>query len=157
MKLTMKTLRPVAAALLLALTACSDDDGNNVNGNATAVANNVKSGTWRITSYIDSGTDETYHFTGYNFTFSENGTLTATNTTNTYTGVWSVADGDDDSNDDNPSSGNEIHFNILFSSPAEFADLTDDWHVYQRSGIKIVLIDESGGNGGTDYLTFEKN
>ncbi|MFP9115567.1 hypothetical protein ACLI1A_16630 [Flavobacterium sp. RHBU_3] len=156
MKLTMKTLRPVAAALLLALTACSDDDSNNVNGNATAVANNMKSGTWRITSFTEDGTDETNHFTGYNFTFAESGTLTATNTTNTYTGVWSVTDSDDDSNDDNPS-GDDIHFNIAFSTPVDFTELTDDWHVYERTGIKIVLIDESGGNGGTDYLTFEKN
>lgn len=46
----------------------------------------------------------------------------------------------------------------MFSSPAVFADeLTDDWDIISYSATKIQLIDVSGGNGGTDYLTFEKN
>lgn len=151
---TKKLLLLPMTALLMA--ACSDDDSLNTNnGNATAIENTAKAGTWRITSYIDSGDNQTGHFTGYNFTFANGGALTAANGTNTYTGAWSVTDSDN--SDDDSSDDSDIDFNIAFSVPAAFADLTDDWDVAQYTTNKIVLEDVSGGNGGTDYLTFEKN
>lgn len=140
--------------ILNVASMCSDDDDTNNSANPTPVINTVTSGTWRITFYEDSGVNETYHFTGYNFTFGSANVLTATNGTNTYTGSWSVTN--DDSNDDSPS--NDLDFNILFSSPANFADeLSDDWDILSRTDTKIELVDVSGGNGGTDYLTLEKN
>ena len=39
----------------------------------------------------------------------------------------------------------------------EYMDLSDDWDIVERTDTKIRLQDVSGGNGGTDYLTFEKN
>ena len=130
---------------------CSSDDSSSTT-NQTNIINTASSGTWRITSYIDSGVVETNKFTGYNFTFSQNGTLTAVGNGQTYLGTWSVTDTNstDDSLDD-------LDFNIAFSSPADFFELTDDWDVVSRTDTKIVLIDISGGNGGTDNLTFEKN
>ena len=44
----------------------------------------------------------------------------------------------------------------MFTTPAEFMDLSDDWDVINITDSKIELIDVSGGNGGTDYLTFER-
>jgi hypothetical protein len=78
--------------------------------------------------------------------------LTATNGTLTHTGIWSVTDSN--SNDD---SMDDLDFNIAFTTPANFLELTDDWDIQSRTDTKIELIDVSGGNGGTDYLTFEKN
>ena len=52
---------------------------------------------------------------------------------------------------------NDLDFNIAFSSPANFTDLTEDWNIITYTTTKIQLIHVSGGNGGTDYLTFEKN
>jgi hypothetical protein len=142
-------------AMLMAGVGCSDDDAaSNVNGNANAITNNMKSGTWRITNYVDSGNNETADFTGYNFDFNDNGTLTASNGTNTYSGSWLVTDSDSSDDDDDSS---DIDFNLVFTAPDSFADLTDDWDVVERSGTRVVLQDVSGGNGGTDYLTFEKN
>lgn len=152
-KLSLIPLLPLIFILNVA-SMCSDDDDTNNSANPTPVINTVTSGTWRITFYEDSGVNETYHFTGYNFTFGSANVLTATNGTNTYTGSWSVTN--DDSNDDSPS--NDLDFNILFSSPANFADeLSDDWDILSRTDTKIELVDVSGGNGGTDYLTLEKN
>ncbi|MFP9100890.1 hypothetical protein ACLI09_17725 [Flavobacterium sp. RHBU_24] len=152
----MRILNFIAGlAMLMAGTGCSDDDAvSNVNGNATAITNNMKSGTWRITNYVDSGNNETSDFTGYNFDFNDNGTLTASNGANTYSGSWLVTDSDS-SDDDNDSS--DIDFNLAFTAPDYFAELTDDWDVVERSGTRVVLQDVSGGNGDTDYLTFEKN
>jgi hypothetical protein len=139
--------------MLNVASMCSSDDSSSSSSNPTPVINTATQGTWRITSYVDSGTDETNHFTGYNFTFGASNVLTATNGANTYTGTWSVVV--DNSNDDNPSS--DLDFNILFASPADFADLTDDWDVVSHTATTISLIDVSGGNGGTDTLVFTKN
>lgn len=138
--------------------SCSDDDSSStsVNGNATAITNNMKSGTWRITSYTDDGENETMHYDGYDFDFNDNGTVIASNGTNTYNGIWSVTDSDSNDDDDN-GSNDDIDFNIAFSAPEAFSELTDDWDVESRTGTKITLVDISGGNGGTDYLVFEKN
>jgi len=54
------------------------------------------------------------------------------------------------------STSNDIDFNIFFASPADFAELSDDWDIISHTATKIELKDVSGGNGGTDLLTFEK-
>ena len=136
-----------------ASTCSSDDSNSSSTTDPTPIINTVTQGTWRVTYYFDTDTDETSDFAGYNFTFGSSNVLTATNGTNTFTGSWSVTS--NNSNDDSPS--NDLDFNILFASPANFEDLSDDWDIVSRTATKIELIDVSGGNGGTDYLTFEKN
>ena len=131
-------------------TSCSKDDSSN-NNTTTGVQNTVKAGTWQITSFIDSGNDETNHFHNYSFTFSDNNALAATNGTNTFTGTWSIDDSN--SNDD---SIDDLHFNINFNLSNDFEDLNEDWQIVSRTSTRIELIHISGGNGGTDYLTFEK-
>ncbi|WP_291241051.1 hypothetical protein [Flavobacterium sp.] len=152
----MKKIKIISVlALLFVLNVasmCSDDDDTPTNVNQTQVINAVISGTWRITNYVDSGVNETANFTGYNFTFASNNVLTAVGNGLTTSGTWSVTDSN--SNDDTL---NDLDFNIAFTTPANFVDLTDDWDIVSRTDTKIQLIDVSGGNGGTDYLTFEKN
>lgn len=53
-------------------------------------------------------------------------------------------------------SSGEIDFNIFFAAPADFNELSEDWNIISYSSNKIELIHISGGNGGTDLLTFEK-
>lgn len=153
----MKKIFLISAALCLvaSIFSCSSDDSGDSTTipTQTEVVSTVTSGTWRITNYVDSGNNETNDFAGYNFTFNSNNVLMATNGTNEYIGSWSVTN--DSSNDDSPS--NDLDFNIGFSGPVKFAELTDDWDIVSRTSTKLVLIDVSGGNGGTDNLTFEKN
>jgi hypothetical protein len=150
------TLIPILALLYLLNVAsmCSSDDNSNTSADPTPVINTVTSGTWRITLYEDNGVNETNNYANYIFTFNSNGVLTAANTTS-YNGTWSVtaSNSNDDSQDD-------LDFNIAFLAPAPNAftdDLTDDWDIVSYTATRIQLIDVSGGNGGTDYLTFEKN
>lgn len=117
-----------------------------------ALQNTAQSGTWRITYFKDSGRDETYHFTGFNFTFQSSGTLLASNGLVNYSGTWSITDSNSQNN-----SKDDLHFNIHFNLTNEFEDLNDDWHIKSYTSSQIELVDESGGGGGTDYLTFEKN
>ena len=130
---------------------CSSDDSSSLN-NQSDVINTATSGTWKIILYNDSDVIKTSDFSGYNFTFNSNGVLSAVGVDLTIDGTWSVTDtnSSDDSIDD-------LDFNIFFTSPVNFAELSDDWDIVSKTATKIELIDISGGNGETDYLTFEKN
>jgi len=130
----------------------SDDNPSPSNNNPEDVINIVNNGTWRITYYYDTDHEETSNFNGYNFTFGASNVLTATNGTNNYNGSWSVTDSN--SNDDSIS---DLDFNISFTAPVQFEELTDDWEIIEKSTTEIRLKDVSGGNGGIDYLTFTKN
>jgi len=152
----MKKIKIISVLALLFVvnvaSMCSDDDDSPTNVNQTQVINTVISGTWRITNYVDSGVNETTNFTGYNFTFASNNVLTAVGNGLTTSGTWSVTDSN--SNDDTLS---DLDFNIAFTAPVQFEELTDDWEIIEKSTTVIRLKDVSGGNGGIDYLTFTKN
>ena len=158
-----KILFPVLLAGCFSLfsTQCdSDDDGNAPIDNSadiTAIIATAEEGTWRVSSYIDDGQDETSDYNGFAFTFGTNGTLTATNGNVTKTGTWSVTD-DSNSSDDDDSDVSDIDFNIFFSVPEtdDFEDLVDDWDVLTYSNTQIQLRDVSGGDGSIDTLTFTK-
>src|SRR6056297_927192 len=113
--------------LCLSFMSCSADDDDNGPNNHTAeiaqVEATAETGTWRITSFIDSGEDETNDFNGFNFTFETNGTVTATNGVTTYAGTWSVTGDSSSSNDDDDGSNDsDLDFNISFPVAA-----TDDF------------------------------
>ncbi len=127
------------------LISCQQDDPPSP-VTAGNVSSTVSSGNWRITYYYDSDHNETSSFTGYNFTFNSSGSVVAVKNTTEVTGTW--ATGTDDS---------QVKLILAFPAGTEFGELSDDWHVLERTDTKIGLRDISGGNGGTDYLTFEKN
>ena len=137
--------------LLLFAMGCTDDEGPS-NNTQNEIESDVQKGTWKITKFIDSDKDETNDFAGYDFTFLSSGVLRADNGATQYDGTWSITDSN--SNDD---SQDDLDFNINFNLANDFEDLNDDWDIISRTSTKIELIDVSGGNGGTDYLTFEKN
>ncbi len=144
----MKATLFIGLVSVFALGACK----KNKNETQDEIKSSIESGSWRITKFIDSGSNETGDFAGYNFTFSNSGGVVASNGSNSYNGTWSITDSnsDDDSQDD-------LDFNLNFNLTNNFEDLSDDWDFISHSSTKIELVDVSGGNGGTDYLTFEKN
>jgi len=146
----MKILKlTLTITLIMAMVSCNDDDDST--NSTSAVENVVKTGTWKITRFEDSGSNETASFSGYDFVFDANGTLTATDGSNLVVGTWSVTE--DKSADD---SSHDMDFNINFNNNT-FEELSEDWHFVSHNASKIELIHVSGGNGGTDYLTFERN
>lgn len=108
-------------------------------------------GTWVISKFVEDGEDETTHYSGYTFVFGEDGSLKATKGSTTTSGTWSIKD--DKSNDDS-----STDFDFIISLPVvdKLDDLNDDWDVLKQEDALIELKDVSGGNGGTDYLTFVK-
>lgn len=145
-------MKKLAAVVLLGTTflfvSCKKEDVKT----QKEIESEVTSGTWRISSFIDSGTDETSNFNGFTFTFNADGGLTASNGSTTYNGTWSITDSN--SNDD---SADDLDFNIYFNLTNNFEDLNDDWDIKSHTSSTIELSDVSGGNGGTDLLTFVKN
>ena len=141
-RLILITLLVIAA---ITVSSCSKDDDSPADPSQTQ--NNVQTGTWRVTLYNDSGESRTSYFEGFSFTFNSNGSLTAVNGTVTQNGTYSVYK---DSGD--------TKFDITFQAASgPFEEISEDWRIITQSTGKIELINVSGGNGGTDYLTFEKN
>jgi hypothetical protein len=132
--------------------SCEQLDPSDLDISVEQVTENMGSGTWRVSLFEESGKDETNHFAGYQFSFLNGGILSASSDAVSFEGIWSITDSNssDDSSDD-------IHFNIYFNLSNDFEDLNDDWDIISNTVTKIELIDASGGNGGTDYLTFERN
>ncbi len=162
MKLKLSTL--VVLLTMGLVTSCSKDDSPNNAQNNTSSVDQLKriaqNGDWQVTYFFDTDTDETNDFNGYAFKFNADGTLVATKGSTTVNGTWSVVDDDSNSSsgDDDDDSTDDDDFNIFFPVPDtnDFEDLNDDWDIVSISDTKIELIDVSGGNGGTDLLTFEK-
>lgn len=137
----------ISVFILLAFTAssCSKDDNNSTD--QLQVQQSLQTGTWKVSLYNDSGENKTSYFNGYGFVFGSNGSVTATNGTVSQAGMLSVF----------PDSG-DTKFVLTFQiSSGPFKEISEDWKIVTQSASKIELVNISGGNGGTDYLTFEKN
>ncbi|MFM2360788.1 MAG: hypothetical protein RLY16_2781 [Bacteroidota bacterium] len=141
----MKRIFLLFFILSTVLLSCKKD--SNSSGITTAnVTATVATGSWRVTYYWDTDHEETSNFTNYTFVFSGNGTVTATKDATVVNGTWTTR------NDDST-----IKLVLAFTTSANFIKISEDWQVVERTDTKIKLQDVSGGNGGTDYLTFEKN
>lgn len=118
------------------------DDGGG--GGGGDLSDFLDAGTWFVASYIDSGDDETGDYNGYNLDFSaSNGTVVATNGSNTNNGTWQVLN-----------SGNKLLLDFGLDFP--FEEFNDDWDVLSATETEVVLQDISGGGGGIDTLTLQK-
>ncbi|MFM1829446.1 MAG: hypothetical protein RL624_1687 [Bacteroidota bacterium] len=137
----MNKIKFIAGAFFISsllFLSCSKDNLSNV-------WSYVTKGTWRVTLYQENGVSKLYYFSNYDFTFS-NSTVTATRNATTVTGTFSTKYDD---------SKNKLVLNFGNTSP--FNELNDDWEILEESATKIRMQDVSGGSGGTDLLTFEKN
>lgn len=120
-----------------------DDDDDNSPISAEFITT-LQSGTWSVTYFFDDS-NETADYLGYNFTFNQNGSISVANANTTFSGQWDAYVDD-----------NEDTLEMDFTA-SQLEELSDDWEIIEFSSTKIRLKDVSGGNGETDYLTFEKN
>ena len=121
---------------ILLLISCKKDNNNS--------NNNISNGNWRVTLFTDSGNDETSDFSGYSFTFGNNGVLTATKAGSSKTGTWS-----------NP--GNEFNIDLGEKSDSNkpLGELSDDWDIISKTSTEIKLKDDN--DASAEFLTFQKN
>ncbi|MGF2414382.1 hypothetical protein [Ferruginibacter sp.] len=137
------SLTTITFLLATFFIACKKDDTSSSTTLQTSAL--VTQGIWRITYYNDSGIDETSNFTGYTFTFTSGGSVTAISGSIATNGTW---------NSYNDDSQNKLYLEIGSTPPLD--ELKGDWHITEKTSVKIKLEDVSGGGSGTDYLTFEK-
>ena len=102
-------------------STCSNDDAISSNTSGTP------SGTWRVSLYWDSK-DETYKFSGYNFTFSTGGLVTATNGSSTVTGTWIES---------------SSKFTLDFGADPVFSKISDDYLKEEKTASSIKLKDDN--------------
>ncbi len=142
MKFIQKFL-PILLLSAFAFTACDDNSSsnNNSNNNVTPAA-----GVWKVNFFFDKQ-DETSNYSNYTFEFGANGSMSASNGNQTYSGTW--ATGFDDSTD---------KFLIDFSGtvPSALAELEEDWRIIKIESNFMHFEHTSGGNGDTDILKFVK-
>ncbi|WP_369997143.1 hypothetical protein [Winogradskyella sp.] len=116
-------------------------DGGNGNNDLEAI---LIDGLWIVASYTEDADDQTSDYAGYELDFNMDGTVSASNGSNTNNGTWSVF-----------SSGNQMTLNFGTDMPfEEFND--DDWDVISVTSTEVVIQDVSGGGGGTDTLKLQK-
>lgn len=116
-------------------------DGGSGNDNLEDI---LTDGLWFVASYVEDSDDQTSNYAGYELDFNIDGTVTASNGSNTNNGNWAVISG-----------GNQMVLNFGTDLPfEEFND--DDWNVLSVSSTEVIIQDVSGGNGGTDTLTLQK-
>lgn len=122
----------MALALLLSVfSACTNSDDGLIPSNQPPVVNN--NGAWRVSYYFDKDKDETSNFTGYQFTFRDNGVLEASRNGATTTGSWKVIQDD----------GRQKLVINTGTASKPLADLTDDWVVIEQSSSRIRLQDDN--------------
>ncbi|MCB0667305.1 MAG: hypothetical protein KDC80_15870 [Saprospiraceae bacterium] len=138
-------------ALCVLLFSCSPDLDIDPNSGSDSFSQMVSGGDWQLTYFWDSEKDESGHFRGYSFQFLSDHSIIAVKGTSKVNGHWTLVE--DHSSDD---SSRHLHFKIIFTAPPDFEELSEDWQVLRQGVNKIELIHVSGGNGGIDYLTFER-
>ncbi|MFH1120260.1 MAG: hypothetical protein V1775_10580 [Bacteroidota bacterium] len=141
----MKTIiQFLALYVIIFLTACSKtDDSATTPDLSLAVEQEIITGTWIVSSYTDKGKNETSDYTGYNFIFSDNGSVTATVSGLTYTGTWSMGSDHIGSDDSGHHSGDDSKLIITISGNYQMDELSDDFRIVRISDAEIVLKDDN--------------
>jgi hypothetical protein len=123
--------------------------------------------TWRITLFEENGVNQATKFTDYNFTFSAVFINNSTNLiagigTKTYYGQWVLNfQSFNYPFREEGSTLKDLHFDIGFNfgeaQSSIVNDLSENWEIIEITDIKIKLKHIREVDGGTNYLTFEKN
>jgi hypothetical protein len=141
----MKTITQLLAlVLIISSTACSKSDDSAAPADLSSTAKqDIITDTWIVSSYIDKGKNETSNYTGYTFTFSENGTLTANSSGITFTGTWRIGSNHNGTDDSGNHSSNDNKLIITISGNDLMDELTDDFLIVSISISEIVLKDDN--------------
>ena len=119
----------------------ADDNNNNGTNNSPVISTSVLTkGSWRVSYYHESNDDHSSDFSGYVFTFSSNGTLTAVRDGSLNRGTWR--------NDDD---GREFHISIAGNDALD--ELERGWSVISSGNSEIDLRDDGGDHDKELHFT----
>lgn len=117
--------------MLIGINACKKVDGEST---SEPVGKIMQKDTWRMTGYYDDGVDRLANFTGYAFTFNENGTVSAIKDGEVFNGSWagtqvfSLAD-----------SSQVEGFKFEFENKRPFNNLNKNWEVIEKTTKQVHL------------------
>jgi major membrane immunogen (membrane-anchored lipoprotein) len=131
----MKTKHFVAMMLIAfaLLTSCKKED-------TLTTTNIVTAGTWRVSYFNEENDDNSADFSGYTFTFEDNGTMTATKNGVTETGTWSTQD-------------NTTEFYMTIGNSKPLTDLSSGWTIIEKTETSIKLKDDNAAKNEQVYFT----
>lgn len=135
----------VVALFSTVFVSCSKSNDDNDNTTSTPIATLLASGTWRVESYNDRGTNETGNYTGYTFTFeglNYSAAILASVVTN---GTWTT------SND-----GNVERVQLDYGTTPPLDELKGDWIVSAKSETQVLLSATDGSGTLIKQLAIAK-
>lgn len=155
MKLIKLSLVLMALSLFI---ACDKDDDNDVmqqqfsTADVTALSSITNVGTWRVSSFIEDGDNITSVFSGFSFTFNDDGTLVVDNGTLTLNGTWQITYDDD---------RDDVEFEVSISTSMgdldeDFDELSEDWYIITYSDTRIQLSEDDDDDDDDDILILER-
>lgn len=137
-----KVIQAVLSIIAIAsLTVSCKKEDNSPAVSGSSVSTVITSGSWRVSYYHENSDDHTTDFSGYTFTFSSNGTMTAAKSSSTTNGTWEI----DDSN------VNEFHMSIGSSTPLN--KLTHGWLIISQSSSEIHMKDDNSSHSEELHFT----
>ncbi|MFN0274181.1 MAG: hypothetical protein ACKVPJ_00425 [Chitinophagales bacterium] len=127
------------ALVIIMLASCSSIDDSVLSDMSTTEITETLDGTsWKVVYYFDNSDGEsTDDFAGYTFDFAEDGTLTATLGSETFTGTWVIKNSDDD-----PDYDKEIDINIAGNKQMD--EVEGSWLITELSDTSMKLKDDNG-------------
>lgn len=135
------------AATLFLLPACKKVQKNDQT--YQEVESYLKSGSWHVSKFLDSGNDESARFEGYTFHFNNDGYVVASDGNYSSTGTWKLSPSATGNPDD-------LTLTTVFHSGVYFEKLTKDWSFVSHSSMKCEMKEKSNDSVHIDYLTLEK-
>lgn len=121
----------------------SDCDSTGGGDDDITIALTAPGSVWFVGNYTEDNDDQTTDYTGYEFIFNTDGSITVQGA-ETSSGIWNSLN-----------SGNDLLLDFGPEAPLEELN-DDDWEVLSVTADEVLLRDISGGNGGTDLLTLIK-
>ena len=146
MKRKLSVIGMFGLAIIVMATACTrsvnnpntGNNSNNNSGNNSATSNAITSGTWVISSFTEHGENKTSDYTGTDFVFKADGSVTATGN-NSGTGSWSMS---------------STNLNLNFSSGRPLDRLNEPWKIAEATNGQIRL--DHPESNEDEHVTFSK-
>lgn len=127
-------------------SSCNKDDNSSLNPSGSgSQGTSATPGTgWRVSLFSERNDNKTSHYTGYTFTFSSDGKMSADRNGQSITGTWSQYQDD-----------GITKFAInLSTTDGDLLELNDDWALVNKTDDFISLADDNSSKN--EQLQFSK-
>jgi len=158
----MKKLSFLLLAIVFSIAvSCKKDAASNSTSNSVIESQKaiVASNTWKVTSFIENGVDQTSDFATYLLQFNNDGSAVATSTGIgiLYYGSWNLMKGSHSEYDDsgNHLSGDSNILGITLTGHYHMDEISEDWKIVKLTDTETWLLDDN--KTSSKEIHFTKN